>query len=171
MLPTLNDSAYGFYNREPSPRFLDGKTFRAFKLLKIPGNTTYVVKLVLPVPVYFTKFDVALDASTVEIETVSGGTEGGLSQEGWSRIKMNRARPTSYLAKTEITAGGTHTGGTTIDVVRIKTDGNATRGASVIQNDGSIRGIAAGTYYWRFVNKTADEALGTVKIEWEELDA
>lgn len=168
-MATVNDLAYGFYSHEPSPRFKEGRTFRSFKKLNIPGNGIYVVKIVLPVPVYFTRFDLAVDSSTVEVETVSGGVEGGTFSEILPTIKLNLTQPTPYVVKTSLTAGGTLTGGSVIDITRQKTDGNATRGSSVIQDDTSIRGIAAGTYYWRFNNLSTDPVLGTVKIEWEEL--
>lgn len=168
-MATLNDSAYRYYNGEPSPAFKSGKTFRTFLELAVPSNGVQVIKIVLPVPVYFRKFDIAVDASTIKIETVVGGTEGGSYSTILPGIKLNLTQPTAYAPQTVLSTGGTLTGGSVIDIVRQKTDGNATRGSSIIQNDESVRGIAAGTYYWRISNLTTDVATGTIKAEWEEL--
>lgn len=167
-MATLNDRAYSFYSDEASPLFKAGRTFRSFKKLNIPGNSTYVVKIVLPSPVYFTKFDLSVASSTLDVETVSGGTEGGTFNDSWPLIKLNLTKPTPYAVQTSLVGGGTHTGGTVIDYSGVKTDGNATRGSSIIERDESIRGVAAGTYYWRFINRTADVLTGSVKVEWEE---
>lgn len=167
---SLNDAAYAFYLREGAPTAFElGQSFRSFKLLSIPGTSTYTVKIVLPKPVYFTRFDIAIDSGIVQVETIIGGVSGGTFSETLPVIKLNLATPTIYTPTTVLTAGGTLTGGTVIDIVRQKTDSNATRATSVIQDDRQVRGIAAGTYYWRFNNLSNDVLNGTVKVEWEEL--
>lgn len=168
-MPTLNDAAYKFLNQRNVNGFTEGRTFRSFKALNIAGSGVYVVKIVLPKPVLFTGFDIAIDSGTLQVETVSGGTAGGTFAETLPIIKTNLAVATTFTPTTVLTAGGTLTGGTVIDITRQKTDGNATRASSVIQNDSQTRGIAAGTYHWRFTNLSSDAVTGTVKILWEEL--
>lgn len=165
-MQTLNDAIYKSLTQDP---FKDGRTFRSFKVLDIEASGTYVVKIVLTKPVIFTRFDIVIDSGTLQVETLTGGTPGGTFAENLPRIKTNLTTTTPHVSTTTLTAGGTHTGGTIIDVVRQKADGNATRSSSVIHADNEVRGVAAGTYHWRFTNLSTDAVSGTVKILWEEL--
>lgn len=162
------DLWYRITKQDTKLTFLNGRSFRSFKELNIPSTGTYVVKIVTTVPVYFTGFDIAIDSGFLKIETVVGGTAGGTFSETYPIIKTNLATATPYVSTTSLTAGGTLTGGTVIDVIRQKTDGNATRAVSVISGDEHLRGIAPGTYYWSFTNLGNDAVTGTVRILWEE---
>ena len=170
-MATLNDSMSKYFERASISRFEDGRTFRSFKELNIAGSATYVVKIVVPVPVLFTGFEVATVSGSLKVETVAAGTPGGTFSETLPIFKSNLTKVTPYVGKAVLTAGGTHTGGTVIDVIRIKADGNQTRASNVIQRDAELRGIAPGTYHWRFINLDTTAVVGTVKILWEELPA
>lgn len=166
---TMNDNVASLARGNPPYYFRNGRTFRSFKELNIAASGSYVVKIVLPVPVYFTGFDINIESGQLKVETVSAGTPGGTFAETLPVIKTNLTAPTDYVVQTALTAGGTHTGGTVIDVVRLKTNNNLNQGTSVIIPDQGIRGIAAGTYHWRFTNlSTTDAVTGTVKIMWTE---
>lgn len=168
-MTTVNDAAFTFLTKANVDGFSEGRTFRSFKVLNIPASSTYVVKITLPKPVLFTGFDITIDSGTLQVDTVAGGASGGTFAETLPIIKTNLTTPTAHVPTTVLTAGGTHTGGTVIDSVRQKADGNATRSSSVIQSDTQVRGIAAGTYHWRFNNLSTDAITGTLKILWEEL--
>lgn len=164
-----NDNAAAITKGDPPYYFRVGRTFRSFKELNIAASGTYVIKIVLPAPVYFTGFDINIESGQLKIETVSGGTAGGTFAETLPIIRTNLAVPNSYVVQTALTAGGTITGGTTIDVVRLKTNNNLNQSTSVIIPDEGIRGIAAGTYYWRLTNlSAADTITGTLKAQWSE---
>ena len=165
----INDNIAAVFKGDPSYYFRNGRTFRTFKELNIAASGTYVIKIVLPAPVYFTGFDINIESGQLKIETVTGGTAGGTFAETLPVIRTNLTVPNSYVVQTALTAGGTITGGTTIDVVRLKTNNNLNQGTSVIDPDEGIRGIAAGTYHWRLTNLSATDAIaGTLKVLWTE---
>lgn len=166
---TLNDNFAAYVRGEPSQLFRQGRTFRSFKELAIPASGSYVVKIVLPAPVYFTGFDINIESGQLKIETVSGGTAGGTFAETLPIIRTNLTAPSAYVLQTALTAGGTITGGIVIDVVRLKTNNNLNQGTSVLNPDAGLRGIAAGTYHWQLTNlSTTDAIAGTMKINWTE---
>lgn len=67
-----------------------------------------------------------------------------------------------------LTAGGTHTGGTELDVVRLKTASNNTQVSTVGDTEGDERGISPGTYYFRLTSLSAEAVTGTLHLAWEQ---
>ncbi len=72
------------------------------------------------------------------------------------------------MAQTALTAGGQHTGGTELDVIRLKVENASGAAASVGSAPQDERGIAPGTYYFRLENIGQGAATGTLKLRWEE---
>lgn len=165
---SLNDDAAKFYRDEVNGVFQQGRGFRTFKELNIEGSGAYVIKIVASGPAILTGLDLAIESGNLKVETVAGGTPAGTFAEVLPIIKSNLMVTTPYVSKLTLTAGGTHTGGTVIDVIRMKTDGNNTRAASVATTETTKRGVAPGTYHYRITNLSTDSALGTFKITWEE---
>lgn len=62
-----------------------------------------------------------------------------------------------------------HTGGTELDVLRVKTAGNSQQGSSVGTTGSDERGVGANTYYFRLLNLSATDAVtGVMHVRWEE---
>ena len=151
------------------PSFFDGRQFRTFKELNIGLGATYVVKAVVPLDIILYGLDLTLISGEMKLETVVGGTEGGAFSETLPIFPRNTMseRPTPlYTPQTVLTAGGTHTGGTVLDLLWTKTADNAQFAGSVGQVPGDERGVGAGTYYFRLNAIIA--ATGTFKARWEE---
>ena len=151
------------------PSFFDGRQFRTFKELNIALSTEYVIKAVVPVNVILYGLELTLISGEIKLETVVGGTEGGAFSETLPIFPRNTMseRPTPlYTPQTVLTAGGTHTGGTVLDLLWAKTADNAQFAGSVGQVPGDERGVGAGTYYFRLNAIIA--ATGTFKARWEE---
>jgi hypothetical protein len=161
----------------PLPAFFDGREFRTFKELSIPANGTYVMRATVPLDVIFFGLEVTIDLGTLRLATVVGGTPGGTFSEVLPRFATNNMAPGHnhkddypgvYMPQCMLHGGGTHTGGTTLDVIRLKASPSG-GGSSVqyaLQGD---RGIAVGTYYFRFQNLDATNAInGVFKARWEE---
>ena len=69
----INDNIAAAFKGDPSYYFRNGRTFRTFKELNIAASGTYVIKIVLPAPVYFTGFDINIESGQLKVETVTGG--------------------------------------------------------------------------------------------------
>lgn len=150
--------------------FFAGREFRTFKEFVAAETSTYVIKIVTPINVILFEFGLEIEAGTIRIETISGGdpVEGGSFSENLLRIPTNtmseKPQP-PYTPQISLTAGGTLTGGTVIDVLRAKAADNSNFAASVGTDAGAERGVSAGTYYWRL---TMVAFVGVIKARWEE---
>lgn len=159
--------------------FFEGREFRTFKELNIAASATYVIKAVVPLNIILFGLEVALDSGNLRLGTYVGGTPGGTFSETLPIFNANnmslgtdRRRSYSGLAYTPqvaLTAGGTHTDGTELDVIRLLVANASGQAASVGNAPQNERGVAANTYYFRLLNLSGSAAItGTFKARWEE---
>ena len=158
--------------------FFEGREFRMFKELNIPASGTYVIRATVPVNTILMSARLELDLGNVRVGTYVGGTPGGVFTDMATVFGVNNMTPGIdhrndypgiYVRQNVLADGGTHTGGTELDVVRLRTAANANQGGSAGVDPDEPRGIAPGTYYFRLQNLSAtDIATGTFKIRWEE---
>lgn len=178
-LPHTSDKLSGFDRIKidvAQTSFFEGREFRTFKEFSIAVAATYVIRVVVAADIILNQIQLDLDAGAIRMGTYVGGTPGGSFLEtipSFMRNNMSigpnkRFNPTSGVV---ITAGGTHTGGTELDVLRVRTSTNIGNQSSttVGASAGDERGIAANTYYFRLNNFHAtDTATGTLHVAWEE---
>lgn len=145
--------------------FFQGREFRTF----LEFTASQVIQVVVPVNSILYQLGVTLTQGEVRVETVAGGTPGGTFGTPLPIIPHNSMteRPTPiYNPQVTLAAGGTHTGGTILDVLHVKADSNSNRAFTVGDNNGDERGIAPATYYFRItVTGTTDAIL---RLWWEE---
>lgn len=149
--------------------FFAGREFRTFKDFSISNGATYVVKFVSPVNFFLFDLSFTLISGEVKMTTATGGTEGGSFAETLPVIARNTMseRPTPvYEADCVLTAGGTHTGGTVLDIVWGKVTDNSNKVASSDTLTNAETGFAAGTYYFRL--NALSTATGVLHLRWEE---
>ncbi len=163
-----------------TPAFYDGREFRTFKELVIPALGTYVIRCVVPLDIVFSGLELSLDAGYLRVGTYVGGTPGGVFAETLPRFCTNNMAPGTnhrdnypgiYAPQTLLTAGGTHTGGTELDVQRIKVNEDNKASASIgngIEAFRGDRGVAVGTYYFRFLSLNSVPVKGVFRARWEE---
>lgn len=151
--------------------FFEGREFRTFKEFSIGAASTLVLKIVVPINAILFEQGVEIDAGSIRIVNVSGGTAGGTFSETLPVIGKNNmtTRPAPlYTPQIVFTAGGTHTGGFVFDTHRAVA-ANATAQQSTVGNIvGDERGVAANTYYVRYENIGSGTATGTLWFFWEE---
>lgn len=159
--------------------FWEGREFRTFKELSIAGSAEYVIKAVAPLNIILVKLEVEIEAGFIRIGTYVGGTPGGSFSETLPIFNGNNmslgsnhranASGVGYTVQTVLTAGGTHTGGTELDVVRLKAASVSVQAQSVGSSPFDQRGVGANTYYFRLLNLSSTDAItGTFKARWEE---
>lgn len=159
--------------------FWEGREFRTFKELNIAASAEYVVKAVVPINIILVKLEVSIESGFVRVGTYAAGTAGGSFSETLPIFNANNMSAGNdhrrnysgnvYTAQTVLTAGGTHTGGTELDVIRLKTASVTVQAQSVGLSSFDQRGVSANTYYFRLLNLSSQDAVtGTFKTRWEE---
>jgi hypothetical protein len=145
--------------------FFAGREFRTF----YEFTTDTVFKVVVPINTILWFLGINLLSGEARLETVAGGTEGGTFSTIlpiFGRNNMSERPEPFYTPQVVISAGGTHTGGTILDVLRNKTSDNANFAGAVGVNSSDERGVAAATYYFRLT--VTGTTSGTLKVNWEE---
>lgn len=162
--------------------FFEGREFRTYKELNIAASATYVLKIVIPVNIILYGLQALIDAGWLRLAAYTGGAEGGTFSETLPIFACNgmsggtddrrsdfNGNGTVYTRQVIITAGGTHTGGTELDVSRMKTANNSVQAVTIGEAGLDERGVIAGTYYFRFTNLSGTDAItGVFRMRWEE---
>jgi hypothetical protein len=161
--------------------FWEGREFRTFKELSIPALSTIVIKAVVPIDIILFSLQLSLDIGAIRMPTVVGGTEGGSFSSSLPIFGANNmAQPVNhrktfgvssdafYVPQVLLSTGGTHTGGTELDVITLKTQGNSQQASSVGTGPTDERGVAPNTYYFRLQNTSNDVLAGKFSARWEE---
>lgn len=158
--------------------FFEKLQFRTFKEFDAAGGSsiaagaTYVIRATVPVDVILLSLDLTLDNGQGKVETMVGGTPGGTFAEALPLFNQNNMAlegpmpiPVSQVI---LEAGGTHTGGTRLDVFRVKVATATGQASSVDAAQGTQRGVSPNTYYIRVVNTGAGALEGVLHAHWEE---
>lgn len=148
--------------------FWQGRQFRSFLELNISAGQSVVVRFTAASDFILKKQDIAVDAGSLKLTALRGGTSGG----SWSAmpvISKNIMSVTQPVTpKNSIETGGTVTGGTAVEIVRIVAS-NATAQASTVGGSGSDqRGLAAGVYHIKLENIGNGAVTGVYTIIFEE---
>ena len=103
------------------------------------------------------------------MELVVGGTEGGTFATPLPILKTNTMSTASnYVPQVTMNQGGTHTGGTVVDLIQTLTDTNPNKATPAGASEDSPQGFAAGTFYIRLINTNGATATGIFRARWEE---
>lgn len=151
--------------------FFEGREGRMFKELSLASGATYVIKVVVAVNTVLYKVDLVLDAGVITLRTKVGGTEGGTFTalpSVFLKNNMSTRRQPYYILRNQLFEGGTHTGGTTLDVAKVATTGATAQKTTVGSSIFDERGIAANTYYFVFTNTSNETSTGVFSCWWEE---
>lgn len=154
---------------------LQFRTFREFDATagtSLAAGATYVIKAVVPVDVILLGLELTCDSGQAKVETVVAGTPGGSFSETLPIFNQNNMTlegpmpiPTPVVV---LTAGGTHTGGTRLDVFRVKVATASGQSSSVDSSQGTQRGVGPATYHIRVVNFGSGSMEGVLHASWEE---
>lgn len=149
--------------------FFEGREFRMFR--ELTDNTSFVIEAVLPINVILTSLSIELVEGECRLDTVVGGTPSGTfgtPVPTFNRNNMTEAP--SYTGQVTLNEGGTHTGGTLLDLVLARAADNSNFASNVSNSSNDSRGIAPDTYYFR-VSSIGETLRGTIHATWEERPA
>lgn len=151
--------------------FFAGREFRTIKEISIASGATLVIKVVATVDTILQMFGVKLEQAELRVELLSGGTEGGTFDTSLPIFKTNTMTTASdYASNITMTSGGTHVGGTMIDLLLLNSGvdhGNQSAFDTVASNENPV-GFSAGTFYIKLTNTDGATATGIFRARWEE---
>lgn len=151
------------------PCFFEGRQYFTFYELNIAQAASQVIKVVLTENVIMRDFFVAIDVSAARVEIVSGGTEGGTFGTGLTLQNLNNMTTAPDRASTTtMSTGGTHTGGTVLDLFLLNAGNNLNQAVGQQGGEAFPVGFPPGTYYARITNTGNATLTGLFKARWTE---
>lgn len=149
--------------------FWEGRAFRAFYEFSIPVSTTRVIRVTTTKNVEIATQRISLDNGSIRMAAASGGTPGGTWTTVAGQFPVNQMTDTpAYTKTTLIDTGGTHTGGTERDVLRMVSNLQGNSASTIGAGINTTRGIAPGVYYVRLENIGTGTATGVYYLDWSE---
>ena len=149
--------------------FFEGREARTFYQFSIPSGQNQVIKVVSPTDTVVQTFSVELDLASIRLELIVGGTEGGTFNTPLPIFKTNTMSTASdYTPQVTMNRGGTHTGGTVVDVLTAISGANPNKAISQSATEALPQGFSAGTFYIRIINTDGATATGIFRARWEE---
>lgn len=169
----MTDGGYGEYRRlrvdVGQTGFFAGREFKTFYEFAIASGASKVIKVVAPIDTIVQAFGIELDLAELRVELVVGGTEVGTFGTALPTFKTNSMSTASnYVGQVTMAVGGTHTGGTVVELLTLLSGANANKAVASSASEESPLGFAAGTYYIRLINTDGNTASGIFKARWEE---
>lgn len=151
------------------PCFFEGRQYFTYYELSIDQTASRVFKVVLTENVIMRDFFVAIDVSAARVEIVSGGTEGGSFSTALTVQNLNNMTTAPDRASTTtFTTGGTHTGGTVLDLFLLNSGNNLNQSVGQQGGESFPVGFPPGTYYARIANTGNATLTGMFKARWTE---
>lgn len=170
----VDPGSTGFFARREFRTF---KAFEAVNSTQIPANQRVLIRTVAAVNTIFTGLAFDFDNGTIRASSYNGGTPTGTFNQPFSIISTNTMTekpaytPVTTMAATApgLAASVALTGGTLLDVVRVKT-ANATSSVTTINATADDpRGVPpASTFYLLIENISNGDAEGTLHLRFEE---
>ena len=169
----LTDGGDGDYRRlrvdVGQTGFFAGREFRSFLQFSIPTSTELIIKIVAECDTIVQQIVADLTLAAIRFELRVGGTEGGTFSTALPVFKTNQTSTVSdYASQITLAYGGTHTGGTLVDVFEAISGSNVNKAVAQTVTENLPVGFPAGTYYIKLVNIDGATALGILKLRWEE---
>ena len=148
--------------------FYDGREFRTFYEYSVPFGQSVYLRATVPLNIILFSTSLTLDADKLRMTLLAGGTEGGT----WSPVavfpKNTMTDRPAYTGQVQIHTGGTHTGGTLLDVVQLLSGTAGNRASTVGGQVADERGVGPGVYYYRLESIDRQTAKGVFSAFWEE---
>ena len=151
--------------------FWQGKQYRTFQELNIAGGAVHTIRIVTGVNTILKSLSLNIVTGDARMSIISGGTAGGTFGTTLPIIRKNSMTVTPNVpSQNVITSGGTVTGGTLLDVIRVvAADATGShKEASVGANQDDERGVGPGTFFYRIEAIGTSALTGVINFFWEE---
>lgn len=168
----------GNYSRllveEANTGFFAGREFRTLYEIAVSSGATQVIKVIAGVDTIVQVFGAEIQSARLRVELRVGGTEGGTFNTALPIFKTNTMSTASdYATQITMATGGTHTGGTLVDLILLKSGDGSSESKNIVTTatEDLPQGFAAGTFYIKLINTDGATANGLFKARWEERPA
>lgn len=149
--------------------FFSGREARTLYEFSIASGATQVIKVVSPTNTIVQQLSIEVYLAEIRMELVTGGTESGTFGTPLPIFKTNTMTTQSgYTPQVTMNRGGTHTGGTVVDLLQSIAGANPNKAIPAGASEDSPQGFAAGTFYIRIINTDGATATGIFRARWEE---
>jgi hypothetical protein len=151
-----------------STAFWEGREFRLANEFSIASGLTLVYKFIAPVEFVLTLQTLTVDNGSIRMSAVTGGSEGGTFTNITTFGKNRLISTPAYTKQITVLFGGTQTGGTESEVVRLVSNGQGNSSQTIGQSLDTQRALPIGTYYLKLNNFGNITATGVFSLAWEE---
>lgn len=148
--------------------FYAGREFRMFYEYSIPTGQSLYIRATVSADIILFSTNFTLDGGLLRVSLRAGGTGGGTWTPATVLPKNNMTGTPVMAAQVAIHTGGTHSGGTLIDVARLASENTGHRAATVGGRLFDERGVAPGVYYYQLENLDGVTATGVMSAFWEQ---
>lgn len=149
--------------------FFAGREARTYYEFSIASGASQVIKVVSATDTVLQSFSVETFLAEIRMELATGGTEGGTFDTALPIFKTNTmSTASSYTPQVTMNRGGTHTGGTVVDLLISISGANRNKSVSSGATEDYPQGFSAGTFYIRLTNTDGATASGVFRARWEE---
>ena len=149
--------------------FFAGREFRTFYEYSIPSGTSRVIRVIAPINTIVQMLHFELDLAELRVELRTGGTASGTWSTSLPILPANTMTSASgYSPQVTMATGGTHTGGTVIDLYKLYSGANKNKAVSEHIDDSLPQGFAPSTFYISMQNTDGATATGLFRTRWEE---
>lgn len=175
----LTDGGFGQNSRirvdQGQTGFFSGHMFRSFHEFSIPAGESLNLIFQSPVNFIVSSLRVELDQGGLKVENV---TNPSLDVVPWTELpeiprnRMTEVPQPAPAPRVQMGFGGTFTGGTVVDVLRIRTTQNQgnSHSSSLVGGADSERGLPPGNYIVRMtaLEGVTEASTGVISMSWEE---
>lgn len=153
--------------------FYAGTQFRTFKEITLAAGETYVVKMVRPIDIIIRSFQMNIDSGDVRCDIYRNATPTGSYGDTLpvlGKCEFSDNPLPHYAAQCTVTGGGSFTGGTLYDLMKVRA-ANANGHASTVGGlmNSQLGAPANSTGIYKFTNTGNSTATCIFSMWWEEL--
>lgn len=153
--------------------FYAGTQFRTFKEITLAVGATYVIKMVRPLDIIIRGFTMHIDSGDVRCDIYRNATPSGVFGDTLpvlGKCEFADNPLPHYVPQCTLTGGGTFTGGTLYDLMKVKTANASGQASTVDDSMVSQLGAPAGsTGIYKFTNLGNETTTCIFSMWWEEL--
>lgn len=167
---TLNEGYRRLKVDQGEASYFEGLEFRTFYEYSIASGATLYMKFACATEFQLRYQSITCDDGSVRMAVLSGATPGGswATQPVIGKNRRSTIIQPPYVSQATFSTGGTSSGGTTMEVIRLKTASATAQSTTVGHAVDSVRGLPAGTYIMSIQNLGTGTVTGVYDLYWGE---
>lgn len=151
--------------------FFEGREFRSYYEISLAAGASVYLQYTAACEFILFEQSLVVDEGKLKVTVSVDGTPAGSYNTALPIIGKNRMLERLqpyYTAVNTINTGGTHSGGTVLEVFKVVAASATAQQSTVGGGVSDERGIPVGAYYIKFENYGSGTASGIYTLWWEE---